>query len=97
MTNRIALLLTRKYEIDFARISRKNTKKINYHYKWLDWWRDSIWATSAEIYLSGVYYGAPDFNVVFALNYFLSADNSKSRRCLELTLKVVVVKYVVEL
>jgi hypothetical protein len=28
--------------------------------------------------------------------YFLSADNSKSRRCLEHTLKVVVVKYVVE-
>jgi hypothetical protein len=27
---------------------------------------------------------------------FLSADNSKSRRCLNLTLKVVVVKYVVE-
>jgi hypothetical protein len=27
---------------------------------------------------------------------FLSADNSKSRRCLEYTLKVVVVKYVVE-
>ncbi len=27
---------------------------------------------------------------------FLSADNSKSRRCLDLTLKVVVVKYVVE-
>jgi hypothetical protein len=28
--------------------------------------------------------------------FFLSADNSKSRRCLELTLKVVVAIYVVE-
>ncbi len=27
MTNRIALLLIRKYEIEFVRISRKNTKK----------------------------------------------------------------------
>jgi hypothetical protein len=62
----------------------------------LDWLRDSIWATSAEIYLSGVYYGALDSNVVFALSIFLSADNSKSRRCLDFTLKVVVVKYVVE-
>jgi hypothetical protein len=36
-------------------------------------------------------------NVVFVFSiFFLSADNSKSRRCLELTLKVVVAIYVVE-
>jgi hypothetical protein len=35
-------------------------------------------------------------NVVFALKNFLSADNSKSRRCLKHTLKVVVAIYVVE-
>jgi hypothetical protein len=29
MINRIALLLIRKYEIDFARISRKKYEKIN--------------------------------------------------------------------
>ncbi len=63
----------------------------------LDWLRDSSRATPTEIYLSGgiylsgVYYGAPDPNVVFAQNFFfLFADNSKSRRCLDLTLKVVV-------
>ncbi len=35
-------------------------------------------------------------NVVFAPNNFLSADNSKSRRCLEDTVKVVVAIYIVE-
>ncbi len=40
--------------------------------------------------------GRQNPNVVFAFNYFLSADNSKSRRFLMHTLKVVVVKYVVE-
>ncbi len=35
-------------------------------------------------------------NVVFAQNNFLSADNSKSRRCLGHTLNVVVVIYVDE-
>jgi hypothetical protein len=53
-------------------------------------------ASSPKIYLSGVYYGATKSNVVFAQNNFLSADEIKSRRCLELTLKVVVVIYVVE-
>ncbi len=36
-------------------------------------------------------------NVVVVQNiFFLSGDNSKSRRCSELTLKVVVAKYVVD-
>ncbi len=58
--------------------------------------RDSSRATSTKIYSSGVYYGRRNSNVVFALNDFLSADNSKSRRCLDHTLKVVVVIYIVE-
>jgi hypothetical protein len=53
-------------------------------------------ATPTKIYLSGVYYGATNPNVVFALNSFLSADDTKSRRCLKQFLKVVVDIYVVE-
>jgi hypothetical protein len=62
----------------------------------LDGRRDLFQATSPKIYLSGVYYGATKSNVVFAQNNFLSVDDSKSRRCLELTVKVVVVTYVVD-
>jgi hypothetical protein len=62
----------------------------------LDGRRDLFQASSPKIYLSGVYYGETKPNVVFAQNNFLSADNSNSRLCLELTSKVVVVKYVVE-
>jgi hypothetical protein len=120
--NRIALLLIRKYEIDCARISRKNKKKsiqskltisskknlfrgklwflhvymTHINILGLDGRRDLFRATSTKIYLSGVYYGATKSNVVFAPNNFLSADECKSRRCLELTSKVVVVIYVVE-
>jgi hypothetical protein len=53
-------------------------------------------ATPTKIYLSGVYYGATNPNVVFALSSFLSADDTNSRRCSKHSSKVVVVEYVVE-
>jgi hypothetical protein len=53
-------------------------------------------ATPTEIYLSGVYYGATNLNVVFALSSIFTADVTKSRRCLKQVLKVVFAIYVVE-
>ncbi len=43
-----------------------------------------------------VYYGATNFNVVFAYSKIVSADATKSRRTLTSFLKVVVAIYVVE-
>jgi hypothetical protein len=61
-------------------------------------WRDTLLSNpKRNLFIGRLLWGAGSKCRLCTEYFFLSADNSKSRRCLEFTLMVVVVKYVVEL